>query len=86
MRQHVGWDPLTGVLHFETDPVPRPHAWVWGLLAGRQLVTGHTNSQVAAFGHGIPGIHRQVHDHLLQAGTAGPYPDGRRWRFHLQGD
>ena len=65
MGLHVGGHAAAGVGHGQHDISTRPHFGVLLNISGAELDVGGFQAHPAALGHGVAGVHHQVHDNLL---------------------
>ncbi len=83
MGHHLGGHPGAGVADQDPDPLPRAPI---GVLRGLGLVHGAVRRhdlQGTSPGHRVAGVHRQVHEHLLDlARVAEGRPELRREAHH----
>ena len=64
--------PRARVGHLQQDVGTRGGLQVPGRRLGTKLHVGRPQGENSPFGHGVPGVHRQVHQHLLELGGVHP--------------
>ena len=64
-------DPAAGVADGQHHVSARRHGLVSGGMARVQLGVGGLDAQQSPVGHGVPGVHAEVHHHLLQLPRVG---------------
>ncbi len=74
LGQDLLLDPAAGVADGQHHVAARRHGLVSGGMARVQLGVGGLDAQQSPVGHGVPGVHAQVHHHLLQLPRVGLHP------------